>query len=90
MPLTKDLREFVECLHSNRVDYLIVGALAVSWHGFPRYSADIDFFVRASPDMPSGMVVNFIGVAAPLRNKAATGRPKDLIDLDALRKAERS
>jgi hypothetical protein len=25
MPLSPDLREFVECLNSNRVDYLIVG-----------------------------------------------------------------
>jgi hypothetical protein len=50
MPLSKDLREFVECLNSNRVDSSIVGALAVSWHGFPRYSADIDFFVRPTPD----------------------------------------
>ena len=48
MPLSKDLREFVECLNSNKVEYLIVGALAVSWHGFPRYSADIDFFLRSS------------------------------------------
>lgn len=46
MPLTKDSREFVECLRSNKVEFLIVGALAVSWHGFPRYSGDIDFFVR--------------------------------------------
>ena len=48
MGLTKDSREFVECLRSNKVDFLIVGALAVSWHGFPRYSGDIDFFVRPS------------------------------------------
>ena len=46
MPLTKDSREFIECLRSNRVEFLIVGALAVSWHGFPRYSGDIDFFVK--------------------------------------------
>jgi hypothetical protein len=46
MPLTRDSREFIECLRSNRVEFLIVGALAVSWHGFPRYSGDIDFFVR--------------------------------------------
>lgn len=46
MPLTKDSREFIECLLSNKVDFLIVGALAVSWHGFPRYSGDIDFFVH--------------------------------------------
>ena len=48
MLLSKDLREFVECLNSNRVEYLVVGALAVSWHGYPRYSADVDFLVRPS------------------------------------------
>ena len=46
MPLSTDLREFIECLNSNEVEYLVVGALAVSWHGFPRYSADIDFLIR--------------------------------------------
>lgn len=48
MGLTKDSREFVECLRLKKVEFLIVGALAVSWHGFPRYSGDIDFFVRPS------------------------------------------
>jgi len=46
MALTKDSREFIECLNSNKVEFLIVGALAVAWHGFPRYSGDIDFLVR--------------------------------------------
>jgi hypothetical protein len=31
MPLTRDLREFVELLNSNGVDYLVVGAFAVAW-----------------------------------------------------------
>ena len=48
MPFSKDLREFIECLNSNEVEYLVVGALAVSWHGFPRYSADVDFLIRPS------------------------------------------
>jgi hypothetical protein len=48
MPLSRDLREFIEYLNSNEVEYLVVGALAVSWHGFPRYSADIDFLIRPS------------------------------------------
>jgi hypothetical protein len=38
MPLTKDSREFIERLHSKKVEFLIVGALAVSWHGFLGYS----------------------------------------------------
>jgi hypothetical protein len=38
MPLSKDLREFAECLNSNKVEYLVVGAPAISWRGFPRYA----------------------------------------------------
>ena len=55
MPLSRDLREFVECLNSNKVEYLIVGALAVSWHGFPRYSGDIDFWIR--PDSENAQCI---------------------------------
>lgn len=50
MPLPKDWREFIECLNSNKVEYVIVGALAVAWHGFPRFSADVDFLVRPSKE----------------------------------------
>ncbi len=147
MPLTKDSREFVECLRSNKVEFLIVGALAVSWHGFPRYSGDIDLFVRPTRDnaarlmlalqqfgfsalgislddlstenrviqlgvepnridlmtsisgitfeeawnsrVPAtleGIEVDFISREALIRNKRASGRSKDLIDIDALTK----
>jgi hypothetical protein len=46
MPLNKDLREFVELLNSNGVEYLVVGAFAVAFHGCPRYTADLDLLVR--------------------------------------------
>jgi hypothetical protein len=49
MPLTKDWREFIELLNSNGVDFLIVGAVAVAWHGHPRFTGDIDFLVRPTP-----------------------------------------
>jgi len=47
MPLNSDLREFVELLNSNKVEYVVVGAFAVAWHGYPRYTADLDIFIRA-------------------------------------------
>lgn len=59
MPLHRDLREFIECLNSSKVEYLVVGALAVSWHGFPRYSADIGFWVRPTP-ANAGLVLRAI------------------------------
>jgi len=50
MPLSKDLREFVESLNSNKVEYVVVGAFAVAHHGFARYTADLDILVRASEE----------------------------------------
>ena len=46
MPLNKDLREFLALLNSNKVEYLVVGAFAVAFHGVPRYTADLDLFLR--------------------------------------------
>lgn len=50
MKLPKDFREFIELLNSASVKYVIVGGWAVAYHGYPRYTGDIDFFVEASPD----------------------------------------
>ena len=49
MPLHPDWKEFLELLNSNGVEYLIVGAHARGFHGVPRYTRDIDIFVRISP-----------------------------------------
>ena len=46
MRLNKDLCEFIALLNSNGVEYLVVGAFAVAWYGYPRFTAVIDFLVR--------------------------------------------
>jgi predicted nucleotidyltransferase len=145
----KDLREFIELMNSHGVDYVIVGGHAVAYHGYPRFTGDMDFFVRASAenavrvtavlhsfgfsDLSSiestlleagkviqlgrppnridlltgisgvrfdealqdsvateldGIPVRIIGFESLLRNKAASGRPKDLVDLDQLKKQQ--
>jgi len=50
MKLQADLREFIELLNSHGVKYVIVGGYAVAYHGFPRYTGDIDFFIEVSQD----------------------------------------
>jgi len=50
MPLNKDWREFLELLNSNGVEYLVVGAFAVAFHGFPRYTADLDLLLRPTAE----------------------------------------
>jgi predicted nucleotidyltransferase len=48
MHLKPDFKEFVESLNANGVEYVVVGAYAVAFHGIPRYTRDIDFFVQPS------------------------------------------
>jgi hypothetical protein len=42
MRLSNDLREFLESLNSRGIDYVIVGAHSLAFHGRPRYIADLD------------------------------------------------
>lgn len=139
--LQTDLREFIGLLNSHSVEYLVVGGHAVAFHGHPRFTGDIDFFIRATgenadrvlraldefgfgslgisasdltapgqvvqlgrppnridiltsisgvdfdsawaaraPADLDGHEVNFIGADDLLKNKQASGRPKDLAD----------
>jgi len=50
MPPPKDWIAFIESLNSSGVDYLIVGAVALAYHGSPRYTGDLDILVRDSPE----------------------------------------
>jgi len=143
--LSKDLREFVELLNSHAVEYVVVGGHAVAYHGYPRYTGDIDLFIRPTepnaelmlavldafgfgdvgvtrddfttpgrivqlglppnridlltgitgvafdevwinrvPASLDGIPVSLIGREELLRNKRASGRAKDLADVEAL------
>jgi hypothetical protein len=48
LTLTKDFRDFVALLNELEVRYVLVGGYAVAWHGYPRFTKDIDFFVERS------------------------------------------
>jgi len=51
MILNPDYKEFFQLLNlnSNNVRYLIIGGYAVAYHGYPRYTKDIDIWVWADP-----------------------------------------
>jgi hypothetical protein len=50
MPLPEDWRAFIESLNSHGVEYVVVGAVALAHHGFPRYTGDLDVLVRNSTE----------------------------------------
>ena len=149
-PLSKDVQEFIRLLNKTAAEYLIVGAWSAAMHGYPRYTGDLDVFVRSSPvnaerlmsalkqfgfgeigitsedflksdyivqlgiepnriDLLTGISgvtfdeawktrktvtlqgeqVFVISRDLLIRNKEATGRPKDLLDVDALKRIAR-
>ena len=143
--LTKDFKEFLQCLNGRGVEFLVIGGHAVAFHGYPRATADLDVWVAVNPDTASrlaaalrdfgfnvpelspelflrpdrivrmgvapnrieiqtgidgvtfancfprrvtaeldGVTVAFISLGDLKANKAASGRNKDLADLDHL------
>jgi hypothetical protein len=83
MLLPKDWRAFIELLNSKGVEYLIVGAFALAYHGLPRYTGDLDILVRPTPENALRLesVLNIFGFS-PLGLKAADfSEPDSIIQL---------
>lgn len=145
MEIYPDFRDLLTLFNAREVEYVVVGGYAVAHHGAPRYTADIDLFVRASdanaarildalkdfgfgslgldasdfnrphrvtqlgfppcrvdivtsidgvtfsevaadvsPGTYGDVAVPYIGRAALLRNRRASGRAKDIADAEVL------
>jgi hypothetical protein len=146
-----DFKELLSTLNAHHVEYLVVGAYAVSIHAQPRATKDLDVLVKADPqnakavfaalaqfgaplegltaadfakpgpffrmgrapvgvdiltaipgiefdaawphrvedviDAASGLKATFISRDDLIASKLASGRPQDLADVDAIRKA---
>jgi hypothetical protein len=50
MEAQPDFRELLALFNAHRVEYMIVGAYALAFHGVPRFTGDLDLFVKADPD----------------------------------------
>jgi len=46
MEVQPDFRDLLALLNEHKVEYLIVGGYALAFHGAPRFTGDIDIFVR--------------------------------------------
>ena len=63
--LPDDFKEFIQCLNSNNVKYLLVGGWAVGMHGNPRATKDIDFLIAISEDNLEKLQKTFLAFGAP-------------------------
>ena len=48
MEAQKDFRDLLALFNAHRVNYLVVGAHALAFHGAPRYTGDMDVLVQPS------------------------------------------
>ena len=81
MRLSNDLREFLESLNSRGIDYVIVGAHSLAFHGRPRYTGDLDILVRATPENAAKLVdlLNHFGFADAAFKESDFTKPEQLI-----------
>jgi hypothetical protein len=150
----QDYKDLLSAFQSHGVKYLVVGGFAVIYHSQPRFTKDLDLFIKADPenakatyaaladfgaplpglrpedftdrnsffrfgrepkgfdilpaipgidfdaawerrvetviDMVTGFKANFISADDLIASKLASGRPQDLADADAIRKAKES
>lgn len=141
-----DFVDFISLLNLHKVDYMIIGAHALAFHGRPRHTGDLDVWIKPDEENAFKMLavindfgfgslgiseqdflkdnyitqlgypplridilnnisgvsfdeayenkvdgeiddlkVSFINVNEFIKNKEATGRPKDLGDIDSLK-----
>ena len=50
LPLSRDVLEFLGLLAAHEVRYLLIGGIAVIFHGHARLTGDVDFLFDPSPD----------------------------------------
>ena len=83
MSLSADLREFIALLNSHSVEYVIVDAHSLAFHGRPRYTGDIDILIRPSPENAAklSVVMNKFGFAGTGFKESDFAEPDQIIQL---------
>ncbi len=49
MEMQQDFKELLASLNENGVEFIVVGAYALAFHGVPRNTGDLDILVRPTP-----------------------------------------
>lgn len=59
MEVQQDFRDLLALFNAQKVDYIIVGAHALAYHGAPRYTGDIDILVRPDSENAKCILLAF-------------------------------
>jgi len=75
----QDYKDLLSAFQSHGVKYLIVGGLAVIYHSQPRFTKDMDLFIKADDENARATYAALAEFGAPLKDI----RPEDLTDPDS-------
>lgn len=59
MILNQDFKEFILLLNEHKVEYLIIGGYALAFHGYPRFTQDIDFWIWTNREN-TGLIISVL------------------------------
>ena len=76
MDLAPDFNEFIASLNAHSVEFLIVGAHALAFHGAPRFTGDLDLLIRPTVDNASKVLAAVRAFGFPVE----TLEPADLTE----------
>jgi hypothetical protein len=70
--LNEDFRDILDALSDHGVEFVVVGAWSLAFHGHPRATLDFDVFVRPSPDNARRVIAALRDFGAPLASHGVT------------------
>lgn len=91
MSLHPDYQDILSAFAAQAVEYVVVDGYAMGFHGQPRFTKDLDLWVRSDvANMErvrlaleadwDGIDVSIVSRDELIRLKRASGRPQDLLD----------
>jgi len=77
--MNPDYKDPLSAFHAHGVKYLVVGGFAVIFHAQPRFTKDMDFFIKADPANAKTVYAALAQFGARLGNM----RPEEFADRNA-------
>lgn len=71
MELAPDFDGFIESLIAHGVEFLVVGAYALAFHGAPRFTGDLDILVRPAVDNATRLLTALEAFGFPVTGLSA-------------------
>jgi hypothetical protein len=68
MDLAPDFDEFIGFLTAHGVEFVVVGAYALAFHGAPRFTGDLDLLVRPTLDNATRLLAAIEAFGFPVRD----------------------